>query len=136
MSVSQCLLYHGESDSEEEVVSPEFPRDNLPSDVITAATFLAGSILVYLGNVNINLRTLTRDQQRKALALHQRRAKFAFGAFVLSVGAVGFALASSYYQCIGPFWISVGLLFFAFLGGVYSVFMLTREEQDYGSESN
>ena len=103
------------------------PPDSISSDIITAATFLAGSILVYLGNLNAGYATFGAEQQADVRAGFQRRGRIALSAFVAAVLTVAVALASSWHDSRCLLVISVALLGVAFLGGIVSAVMLVAE---------
>jgi hypothetical protein len=101
--------------------------DSTASDIITAATFLAGSILVYLGNLTSGFGTYAAEQQADVRASFQRRARIALAAFVASVTTVAAALASAWFDSDGLLAASVVLLSLSFFGGIASVVMLVAE---------
>jgi hypothetical protein len=101
--------------------------DSVASDIIAAATFLAGSILVYLGNLNSGFGTYTAEQQADVRVSFQRRAVVALAAFLASVTTVAAALASAWLDSNGLLTVSVVLLGLSFLGGIASAIMLVAE---------
>jgi hypothetical protein len=101
--------------------------DSAASDIITAATFLAGSILVYLGNLNSGFGTYAAEQQADIRAGFQRRARVALAAFVAAVATVAAALASAWFDSNGLLAVSVVLLGASFAGSIASVIMLAAE---------
>ena len=101
--------------------------DSISSDIITAATFLAGSILVYLGNLNSGFAAFGREEQGYVRRGFRRRAWVALSAFVTSVLTVAAALASAWFDSSCLMVMSAALLAVAFLGGIASAFMLVAE---------
>jgi hypothetical protein len=101
--------------------------DSAASDIISAATFLAGSILVYLGNLNSGFGTYAAEQQADVRESFQRRAFVGLAAFVAAITTVAAALASAWFDSNGLLTVSVVLLGVSFLGGIASVIMLVAE---------
>ncbi len=101
--------------------------DSISGDIITAGTFLAGLLLVYVGNLNTSYGAFNTEQQSDVRRGFQVRAWAAFAAFVVSVLSVGLALGSSWYDCPSLLLASVILLVIVFIGGIISALMMVLE---------
>ena len=62
------------------------------SDVVTAATALAGLILVYVGSVSTGYATYDPQQQHAVRAVFRRRAWIAVGGFLIAILSAGCAV--------------------------------------------
>lgn len=101
--------------------------DSISGDIITAGTFLAGLLLVYIGNLNTGYGSFTTEQQSDVRGAFQAKAWAGFGAFFLSVVSVALALGSSWYDCKPLLLASVVLLLIVFVGGIVAAYMMVRE---------
>lgn len=63
-------------------------------DLASAATALAGLLLVFLGAVSAAFASYEKTQQRAVLGKYRTRAFLAFAGFILSLVAAGLAIAA------------------------------------------
>jgi uncharacterized membrane protein len=67
---------------------------SVASDIVNAATALAGLILVYLGAVAVRYETLDPKDQSTARDVYRRHARRAFRGIVIALGAAVAALTA------------------------------------------
>jgi hypothetical protein len=101
--------------------------DSISGDIISAGTFLAGLILVYLGNLATGYGSYTADQQSAVRVKFRRKAAAAFWGVVISIISVAFALASAWFDCAYFLLASVGLLAIIFVCGIVFAFLTFQE---------
>jgi hypothetical protein len=100
---------------------------NVAGDVVTAATALAGLILVYLGSVATSFASFEKTQQSSVRASHQRRVWIAFVGLLFALASAAFAVIGKWIgsECCAN--VAVALLFIAFLWGIASALMTVLE---------
>ena len=68
----------------------------ISEQVLTAATALAGLILVFLGNVASSFEGYPKEDQRVVRPKYRKRAWLAFGGFAGSLAAAGLAILHNF----------------------------------------
>jgi hypothetical protein len=98
-------------------------------DVVTAATALAGLILVYLGSISASYGGFSSEQQNSVRASHQRRAWLAFVGFVFALVSAALAVTGKWIGIPCMETIAVVFLLITFLWGIGSALSTVLEIQ-------
>jgi hypothetical protein len=101
--------------------------DSIAGDIITAATFMSGLVLLYLQSLVAHYTSYDATQQGAVKGSHQARGWLAFFAFICSGITVGLALGSEWTDDSVLLWWSVGFLGVVFASGVIAALMMVLE---------
>lgn len=96
-------------------------------DVMGAATFMGGLILVYLRALVTGYGSYETDEKADVKTSYMIRAWGSFVAFLLAIATVGFAMAAEWYASFCYLQISIGLLFAVFACALIAAFMTAWE---------
>jgi hypothetical protein len=96
-------------------------------DVATAASAMAGLVLVFIGAISSSFDSYQKAEQRAVLARYRRRAWFAFAGFVLALLSTLSALIAKWrtWECAAE--ASLMLLFVALIIVLAAAFFAVRE---------
>ena len=97
------------------------------SEVVGAATALAGLILVYLGSLVASFASFAPQEKRSVRAKHQRRAWLAFAARLLSLLAALLGVLAKWLPCEWVADTAVILLFVSFVGASLTALITVLE---------
>ena len=96
-------------------------------EVASAATALAGLILVYLGSISASFGSYDFTQKGAVRASHRRRAWLALVGFIVSLLAAVLAILSKWLPCETLADVAVIALFLAFFGAAISALLTVLE---------
>lgn len=100
---------------------------SVAGEVASAATALAGLILVYLGSISASYGSYDHTQKGAVRVSHQRRAWLAFVGFIISLLAAIFAVLSKWLPCETLADVAVITLFLAFISAAISALVTVME---------